>query len=160
MFTEYGAVDVVSSPYAFGGGRSLGDAATFVDRNGNGRDDGQETQANMFQALFNTMRRHPDVIHGAFFWDNWLASDETWDEYWADRRTFSIRDKISEDVVRGDIRGLQIAHSAWTPHATVSQFQRTSDGFLDPWIGRDQRMTEHQLASQAQGDVRCRPTNR
>ena len=99
VFTEYGAIDVVRAPYD-SGGDSLGDAATFVDRNGNGRDDGQEAQANMFQALFNTMRRHPDVIHGAFFWDNWLASDETWDEYWADRRTFSIRDKISEDVVR------------------------------------------------------------
>ena len=37
VFTEYGAIDVVRAPYD-SGGDSLGDAATFVDRNGNGRD--------------------------------------------------------------------------------------------------------------------------
>ena len=36
------------------------DVATFVfsDRNGNGVDDGRETQANVFEAMFRTMNRH------------------------------------------------------------------------------------------------------
>ena len=82
--------------------RPLPDHSEFVfeDGNGNGVDDGWETQANMLQAWFEVMDRYPDVVHGAFLWDNWLASDELWGEYWAGHGNFSVRDKPAEDVVR------------------------------------------------------------
>ena len=97
VFLEYGAVDVVEAPRDISSGFL---PFVFSDANGNGRDDGQETQANMFQALFNTMAQHPGVLNGVFFWDNWMASEEMWAEYWAHRRTFAIRDKLAEEVVR------------------------------------------------------------
>ena len=43
-------------------------AETFVyaDANGNGVDDGRETQANIYQALFNTMEAYPGVVRRCF----------------------------------------------------------------------------------------------
>ncbi len=99
LFAEYGAVDVVSSPFD-SGAESQGRPVVFVDRNGNDLDDGQETQANMFQALFNVMDRHPGVLLGVFLWDNWMASDDLWAENYGSMRSFSIRDKLAEEVVR------------------------------------------------------------
>ena len=98
MFLEYGAVDVVSAP----GAPDRVDFTEYVfsDSNGNGQDDGQETQANVYQGLINTMADNPGVLNGVFFWDNWIASDELWAEWWAGRRSFSIRGKLAEDVVR------------------------------------------------------------
>ena len=81
--------------------RPQGELFVFFDSNGNGVDDGRETQANIFQAFFRTiMDRHPGVVYGAFFWDNWIASDEHWQMFWAQRRSFSIRDKPAEKIVR------------------------------------------------------------
>ena len=98
VFLEYGAIDRVDAP----ANPALPDHSEFVfeDGNGNGVDDGWETQANMLQAWFEVMDRYPDVVHGAFLWDNWLASDELWGEYWAGHGNFSVRDKPAEDVVR------------------------------------------------------------
>ena len=75
-------------------------AFEFTDSDGNGLDDGRETQANIYQAIFDTMNRYPGVVNGAFFWDNWMASDELWASYWAGRRSFAVRDKLSEETVR------------------------------------------------------------
>ena len=75
-------------------------AYIFSDRDGNGLDDGRETQANLFRALFETLDAHPGVVHGAFFWDNWIASDEHWQEWAATIRNYDIRDKSAETVVR------------------------------------------------------------
>ena len=98
VFLEYSAADTVETP------RDPAAASfqpfVFSDSNGNGLDDGQETQANVFQGLFNTMARHPGVLNGVFFWDNWLASDALWAEFWAGQRSLSIRDKLAEEVVR------------------------------------------------------------
>ena len=99
MFLEYGAMDMVETPGA------PADAAgyppfIFADANGNGLDDGRETQANMYRALLDTMDSHPGVLNGVFWWDNWIAGDELWAEYWAGRRAFAIRDKPSEEIVR------------------------------------------------------------
>ena len=97
LFTEYGAPDEIRAPF-------MPDAAdfeqfVFTDRNGNGVDDGRESQANIFEALFNTMDRYPGVLNGAFFWDNWIASDHLWQDF-ANTRCFSIRDKPAGEVVR------------------------------------------------------------
>ena len=48
----------------------------FADTNGNGLDDGQEVQDNMYRALFETMEAYPGLVHGAFFWDTWIAVNE------------------------------------------------------------------------------------
>ena len=99
VFLEYGAMDMVEAPGA------PDDPAgyppyIFADANGNGLDDGRETQANMYQALLDTMDSHPGVLNGVFWWDNWIAGDELWGEYWAGRRAFAIRGKPSEEIVR------------------------------------------------------------
>ena len=99
VFLEYGAADLVQAP------ESPGDAAgfppfVFTDANGNGLDDGRETQANMYQALLDIMSAHPGVLNGVFWWDNWMTSEEQWAEYWAGRRSHAIRDKPAEAVVR------------------------------------------------------------
>ena len=98
VFTEYGAPDEVGAPF-------MPDAAgfdqfVFSDPNGNGVDDGREVQANIFQALFSAASRYPGVLGGAFFWDNWIASDQLWQSDFANTRCFSIRDKPSGEVVR------------------------------------------------------------
>ena len=79
----------------------------FSDANGNGLDDGQETQANIYQALFNTMAQHPGVLDGVFFWEHWLASDALWEQYgWKDDlRSYAIRGKPAEEIVRRAYEG-------------------------------------------------------
>ena len=72
----------------------------FPDFDGNGLDGGEETQANIYQGLINAMTNNPDVLNGVFYWDNWITSDELWREWWAGRRSFAIRGKLAEDVVR------------------------------------------------------------
>ncbi|MYB58027.1 MAG: EF-hand domain-containing protein [Gemmatimonadetes bacterium] len=98
MFLEYGAVDVVSAPIA--PDHSDFSEYVFTDSNGNGLDDGRETQANMYQGLINAMTNNPGLLNGIFYWDNWIASDGLWAEWWAGRRSFAIRGKLAEEVVR------------------------------------------------------------
>ena len=100
VFTEYYALDTVETPADPSNNGRLGERFVFSDGNGNGVDDGRETQANVFRAFFRTMQRYPGVLKGAFFWDNWITTDELWQAHWARRRSFSIRDKPAEEVVR------------------------------------------------------------
>lgn len=98
MFLEYGAVDVVPAPVA--PDASDFSEYVFTDLNGNGLDDGQETQANMYQGLINAMANNPGVLDGVFYWDNWMTSDELWAEWWVKHRSFSIKEKLAEKVIR------------------------------------------------------------
>ena len=98
MFLEYGAVDVVSAPAA--PDRSDFSEYVFSDLNGNGLDDGQETQANIYQGLINAMANNPDLLNGVFYWDNWITSDELWSEWWVNHRSFAIKEKLAEEVIR------------------------------------------------------------
>ena len=102
VFTEYGATDVVGTPRLPWRTDRAGELAVFADRNRNGLDDGEEAQANMFQAFFNTSERYPGIVNGAFFWDNWIRTEARWQEWWAGRRNFDIRGKLAEDVVRAE----------------------------------------------------------
>ena len=99
VFTEYGSIDTVEAPADPSGFPETAEF-TFSDMNGNGVDDGRETQANIFQALFETMDRYPGLVYGAFFWDNWIASNEDWEQYWTADRNYDIRDKPAGEVVR------------------------------------------------------------
>ena len=100
VFLEYGAMDVVVAPHSPANTSEQGKPFVFVDANGNGVDDGRETQANIYQAVLNTMSTYPGVVSGLFFWDNWMASDELWSESWAELRNFDIRGKPAGEVVR------------------------------------------------------------
>ena len=81
VFTEYGSMDVVEAPADPGSGARHSELKTLVDRNRNGLDDGEETQANIFQAFFNASASYPGLVNGAFFWDNWIATDAMWAEF-------------------------------------------------------------------------------
>ncbi|MYD59634.1 MAG: hypothetical protein F4W91_01200 [Gemmatimonadetes bacterium] len=100
VFTEYGAMDVIETPERPGDTSAQNRRFVFTDSNRNGLDDGRETQANIYKALINTLTQYPGIVNGVFYWDNWIASDERWARYWARRRTYSIRDKPSEEIVR------------------------------------------------------------
>jgi hypothetical protein len=98
VFTEFGYVD---SPAALE--NALADEfmpKVFTDRDGNGLDDGEEVQANAYQALFNVMTWYPDVVKGAFLWDVMMATEEEYQSSFGQMRTFNIRDKLAEDVAR------------------------------------------------------------
>ena len=100
VFLEYAAVDTVDAPAhpsRFPDNSSL----VFADTNGNGLDDGQEVQDNMYRALFETMEAYPGLVHGAFFWDTWITPDD--EGYWGSPslfRAYSFRGKLSEQTVR------------------------------------------------------------
>ena len=99
VFLEYAAVDTVEAP---AGPNIWPDNSSFVfaDTNGNGLDDGQEVQNNMYRALFEVMAAYPGLVHGAFFWDTWIAVNEG---HWASpliHRAYSFRGKLSEHTVR------------------------------------------------------------
>ena len=102
LFLEYGAAGEIVAPQT-----SLAPIRMFVftDANGNGLDDGRETQANMFQALLNTMAQHPGVLNGVFFWDNWIGSNAMWAEYSATYRGYGLYDKPAAEVVRAAYEG-------------------------------------------------------
>lgn len=99
MFLEYGAMDLLETPSA------PSDSAGFPplvleDADGSGLDDGREVQANIYQGMLSAMNGYPGIVNALFLWDNWLASDERWASYWAGRRSFAVRDKLSEGIVR------------------------------------------------------------
>ena len=97
-FTEFGAADSVRSPYDPNIDNSS--CRIYDDADENGLDDGEETQANIYQALFNVMDRHPGVVNGTFTWEMWMASNEQWAMWESQFRSNSVRDKLAEDVVR------------------------------------------------------------
>ena len=94
VFLEYGAIDTVASPAV--PGDSDFSPFVFQDLDGNGLDDGREMQANMYQALINTMSRYPGTVNGILWTENWIASDQKWAEHWGMRRGWSIRNKPSK----------------------------------------------------------------
>ena len=100
VFTEYGSMDVVEAPADPSLGARHSEERVFVDANRNGLDDGEEAQANIFEAFFETSARHPGLVNGAFLWDNWIATDAMWAGHWLDRRSFAVRGKLAEAVVR------------------------------------------------------------
>ena len=111
VFTEYGAIDTVEGPAHPSGFPAMAEFV-FSDLNGNGVDDGRETQANIFRAFFETADRYPDVVHGAFFWDNWIAGNDDWEQYWTAERNYDIRNKPAGDVVGAQYERWRSAESS------------------------------------------------
>ena len=72
----------------------------FEDNDGNGLDDSQETQANIYEAFFNVNERYNRLVAGAFLWGHDWGSDENWANRNGLLYQFAVRDKLAEDVVR------------------------------------------------------------
>ena len=72
----------------------------FTDKDGDGFDDGEETQANIYQGVINAINDNPGLVNGAFFFDNWITSEELWNEGWAHHRSLCIKGKLAEEVIR------------------------------------------------------------
>ena len=118
VFLEYGIPDTVDAP-SEPAGFPDDPKAPFSDVNRNGLDDGQEQQANVIEAMLGTMSGYPGVVYGAFFWDNWIASDEGWaHDVEAGYRTYSFRDKLGEHVVRA--RYDRFGSLRWLPARTLN----------------------------------------
>ncbi|MDE0242710.1 MAG: hypothetical protein OXQ84_21345 [bacterium] len=118
VFLEYGVDDTLEGPLGPGGTENP--PFEYQDANGNGLDDGREMQANMYQALINTMQRFPGLVEGVLWTENWIASDQKWAEHWGQRRGYSIRNKPSEDVVRA-------AYESWAEWLTGGHWMQVSD---------------------------------
>lgn len=98
IFTEFGYTDSLASPYTPSADQFA--KRVLIDSDNNGKDDGEEMQANILEAFFNVMDRHPAVVSGAFLWNNTIASNETWNGSFGKLRGFDVRNKIAEDIVR------------------------------------------------------------
>ena len=98
LFLEFGYVDAIGSPHM----PSIREFETkvFEDADLNGLDDGEETQANVYSAFFNVNENNSNLIKGAFLWGNQMSNNIDWANSFDKLRTFSIRNKIAEDVVR------------------------------------------------------------
>ena len=99
MFLEYGAMDLLAAPSAPSDSAGF-PALVLRDTDASGLDDGREVQANIYQGMLSAINEYPGIVNALFLWDNWLASDERWASYWASRRSFAVRDKLSEGIVR------------------------------------------------------------
>ena len=98
LFLEFAAQDDVAAPSLLG--YSHFSQYIFTDADGNGLDDGEETQANIYQGLINAMNDNPGLVNGAFFFDNWITTEELWNDTWAYHRSLSIKGKLAENVIR------------------------------------------------------------
>ncbi|MFC1994097.1 hypothetical protein ACFLVI_02420 [Chloroflexota bacterium] len=98
IFTEFGYVDSVGSPYL--ASHDEFQNKLFRDKNENGLDDGEETQANCYEAFFNVMDSKPGVLEGAFLWGHQMATETQYAQSFAQMRTFSTRGKMAEAIVR------------------------------------------------------------
>ena len=106
VFLEYGYTDSVKSPYIPNSEEFI--QKLFIDQDGNGLDDGEETQANIYQALFNVMNNNADILKGAFLWGHMMMDNNEWDNSFANMRGFHVRSKLSEEIVRSQ-------YKKWTP---------------------------------------------
>ena len=106
MFLEYGMTDTIETLVDPGDYSALGQPFVFTDADGNGLDDGRETQANVYQALFNTMVQHPGVLDGAFLGGEWITTEEIWEGFWAHTRGDALRNnELAAEVVRRTYEG-------------------------------------------------------
>jgi hypothetical protein len=98
VFTEFGYTDSVASPYQ----PNAEEATTrrYTDRDGDGLDDGEVTQARLYGGLAHAMDLYPSVVSGAFLWNFGLASPAQYASSEGRTRSFNVRGKLAEPVVR------------------------------------------------------------
>ena len=98
IFLEFGFTNTLESSRWPGYG--FYENWTFKDNNNNGLDDGEETQANIYDAFFNIRTQNPDIVEGCFLWGHTLANDATWDVVFGKRIGFAVRQKLAQDIIR------------------------------------------------------------
>ena len=96
MFTEFGYVDDIRAPAnptveEF-------EETVFLDTNGNLLDDGEEVQANIYEAFFRALDVYP-IVQAAFLWDHAMDADAEV-EHESPLRSTRVRGKLAEEVVR------------------------------------------------------------
>ncbi len=123
MFLEFGYMESIRSPYV-----AFLDTFTeriFTDDDDNGLDDGAETQADAYRAMFEVNEAAGRLVKAAFFWEHDWTSDQHWNELWGPIRHFGVRDKLAEDVLKAEYsRSSQVntGHSgAWYNPQTAGQ---------------------------------------
>jgi len=98
MLLEFGFTNTVIAPWDPTANNFQ--PMVFDDANGNGIDDGDETQANLLTAFFNVAADHPGIIDGVFMWEHRMANDNIW-SYWVhDWRMLAVRQRPAESVVQ------------------------------------------------------------
>jgi len=98
IFLEYGYVNSIVSPFEPSDPGESEDYV-FTDSNGNGLDDGEEVQANIYSAFFKKLNENACIVEGAFLWGNEIIDQYWYDNDWNTRIHFGIRDKLVQDVV-------------------------------------------------------------
>ena len=98
VFTEFGYTNSILAPNNPG----ARDFRFWLwrDNDGNRLDDNQEVQSNIYTAFFNVNDRHDKLVAGAFLWGHEWASDNDWTKASRLQTSFSVRDRLAEDVVR------------------------------------------------------------
>ena len=100
VFLEYAVTEEVEAPYSTGLW-TQGLMFVFSDADGNGLDDAREAQANVYQALLNTLEQFPGLVNGVFWWENSISSEALWELTKGGMyRTYDIRNKPIEESVR------------------------------------------------------------
>ena len=97
LFLEFGYVDALGSPFL-----ATTDAfinKILIDNNGNGLDDGEEQQANAHESFYSVNEEFNRLVQGTFLWGNQISGDDDWNSSFGQMRTFSIRNKLAEDIV-------------------------------------------------------------
>jgi len=108
LFLEHTLLDTLDAPADPSGTFEAGFGQPFVfrDADGNGLDDGRETQANAYQALFNTIAQHPGVLNGVFLGGEWITTESIWEGFWAHTRGDALRNnELAAEVVRQTYEG-------------------------------------------------------
>lgn len=110
IFIEYGYVDVLGSPF-------FADADSFInkvftDSNGNGKDDGEEQQYNIYSSFFNVNDNNGRLVEGAFMFSHEIASNFNWANGPGKLRNHSIRNKLSETLIKSK-------YVSYTPAPTI-----------------------------------------
>ena len=110
VFTEFGYTDSVRSPTQPNADEFQ--KHIFSDTNSNGLDDGQETQANIYQAFFNVNHEFDELVKGMFLWDfgATTTSDKLYDKRYGTLTTFAVRGKLAEEVVAAEYNNLGLDH--------------------------------------------------
>lgn len=94
VFTEFGYVVAVEAPYNHSSEERRNTVEKIIDENGNALDDAQEQQANIYEALLNTVEKNPGVVTGVFTWQESFPDQSNPFDIWG------VRTKLAEQVVR------------------------------------------------------------
>jgi len=98
LFLEGGYTNSIGAPYD--SHHMLGKEDS--DNNGNGVNDGEETQANIYRAFYNIVDRYPNDLNGVFIWNYFMESTEDWYNNHLSRNKIDLgpRGKLGDQVVK------------------------------------------------------------